>query len=61
VFCLDNRCLQSVFNRLFEEHYAGSDTYNLHFEIQQAKSRKETPLRAGQRSVGTILITKEHQ
>jgi hypothetical protein len=25
-------------NRLFGEHYAGSDTYNLHFEIQQAKS-----------------------
>lgn len=23
-------------NRLLGEHYAGSDTYNLHFEIQQA-------------------------
>jgi hypothetical protein len=23
-------------NRLFGEHYAGSDTDNLHFEIQQA-------------------------
>ncbi len=59
VFCLDNRCQQSVFNRLFEEHYAGSDSYNLHFEIQQAKSRHELPLRAGQRSVGTILMTRE--
>jgi hypothetical protein len=60
VFCLDNRCQQSVFNRLFEEHYAGSDGYSLHFEIQQAKSRHEEPLRAGQRSVGTILMTREY-
>ncbi len=61
VFCLDNRCQQSVFNRLFERDYAGSDSYNLHFEIQQSKSRHETPLRAGQRSVGTILMTREAQ
>jgi hypothetical protein len=59
VFCLDNRCQQSVFNRLFEEHYADSDAYNLHFEIQQSKSRHEVPLRAGKRSVGTILMTRE--
>jgi hypothetical protein len=61
IFCLDNRCQQSVFNSLFERDYAGSDTYNLHFEIQQVKSRHEKPLRAGQRSVGTILMTKEQQ
>lgn len=59
VFCLDNRCQQSVFNRLFEESYAGADGYSLHFEIQQAKSRHELPLRAGKRSVGTILMTRE--
>ncbi len=59
VFCLDNRCQLSVFNRLFEEHYAGTDEFSLHFEIQQAKSRHEEPLRAGQRSVGTILMTRE--
>ena len=61
VFCLDNRCQQSVFNLLFEKDYAGSDSYHLHFEIQQAKSRHEKPLRAGQRSVGKILMTKEQQ
>jgi hypothetical protein len=59
VFCLDNRCQQSVFNRLFEEHYASSEAYSLHFEIQQSKSRHEVPLRAGKRSVGTILVTRE--
>ena len=59
VFCLDNRCQQSVFNSLFEENYAGSSVYNLHFEIQQVKSRHEVPLRAGKRSVGTILMTRE--
>jgi hypothetical protein len=59
VFCLDNRCQQSVFNSLFEENYAGDSMYNLHFEIQQAKSRHEVPLRAGKRSVGTILMTRE--
>lgn len=61
VFCLDNRCQQSVFNHQFEKDYAGSSTYHLHFEIQQAKSRHEKPLRAGQRSVGKILMTKEQQ
>jgi len=61
VFCLDNHCQQSVFNRLFEKDYAGSETYHLHFEIQQSKSRHEKPLRAGQRSVGKILMTKEQQ
>jgi hypothetical protein len=59
VFCLDNRCQQSVFNSLFEENYAGDSTYNLHFEIQQSKSRHEVPVRAGKRSVGTILMTRE--
>ncbi len=61
VFSLENRCQQSVFNRLFEDHYAGSDEYSLQLrEIQQAeKSRHEEPLRAGQRSVGTILMTRE--
>jgi len=63
VFCLDNHCQQSVFNRLFEENYPGSDGYSLHFEIQQVKSRvrsrDEIPLRAGKRSVGTILMTRE--
>jgi hypothetical protein len=58
VFCLDNSCQPSVFNRLFEEHYAGSNIYSLHFEIQQWKSRHAEPLRAGQRSVGTILMTR---
>ncbi len=57
VFCLDNRCQKSVFDKLFEENYAGGDGYELHFEIQQAKSRHELPLRAGKRSVGTILMT----
>jgi hypothetical protein len=59
MFSLDNRCQHSVFNRLFEKHYADSDGYYLHFEIQQSKSRHELPLRAGKRSVGTILMTRE--
>jgi hypothetical protein len=63
VFCLDNHCQHSVFNRLFEENYRGSDAYSLHFEIQQVKSRvkspDQVPLRAGRRSVGTILMIRE--
>jgi hypothetical protein len=59
VFCLDNHCQYGVFNHLLEEHYAGSDIYSLHFEIQQAKSRHEKPVRVGRRSVGTILMVRE--
>jgi len=29
VFCLDNRCQESVFSRLMEEHYTGSDEFEL--------------------------------
>lgn len=58
VFCLDNNCQKSVFNRLFEEYYAGSNIYSLHYEIQQSMSRHEEPLRAGKRAVGTILMRK---
>jgi hypothetical protein len=59
VFCLDNRCQRSVFNKLFEENYVGDDAYKLHFESQQRKPpRHEEALRAGQRYVGSVLITR---
>jgi hypothetical protein len=58
VFCLDNRCQQSVFNTLFKEKYTGDDVYKLHFEIQQQKPRHEEPVRAGKRAIGSVLITR---
>jgi hypothetical protein len=58
IFCYDNRCQLSVFNRLFDESYSRSSDYKLQLEIQRQKPQHELPIRAGQRNIGTVRVVK---
>lgn len=58
VFCFDNRCQETVFDRLMEEHYTGSDQYDLTLEIQRQHGQHERPLRVGGRNIGLVRVIK---
>lgn len=58
VFCYENRCQPSVFNKLFDKYYTGSKKFRLHLEIQRSKPRNEKSLLAGKRKIGTVRVTK---
>ncbi|HEV7373544.1 MAG TPA: hypothetical protein VGN95_02415 [Pyrinomonadaceae bacterium] len=59
VFCFDNRCQDSVFDRLMDEHYIGSDQYDLTLEIQRQHGQFERPLRVGGRNIGLVRVLKK--
>lgn len=59
LFCVDNRCQRSTFDRLFAEHYLGQGQYRLHLEIQRSKPQHEPVLRAGDRNIGSIRVVKQ--
>ena len=58
VFCYENRCQPSIFNKLFDKYYTGSKEFRLHLEIQRSKPRNEESLLAGKRKIGTVRVTK---
>lgn len=58
VFCLENRCQPSVFNKLFGESYTGSGEYELQLEIQRQKPQHEESLRANNRNVGAVRVVR---
>lgn len=58
VFCLDNACQQSVFDRLVSENYAGSDEYELNMEIFRKSGQHNRPIRIGNRNIGLIRVVK---
>jgi hypothetical protein len=59
-FCLESGCQPSTFDKLFEEQYARDDArYEVHTEIQQQRPRHGTSLRAGNRNIGLVLISKK--
>ncbi|MGH9908888.1 MAG: hypothetical protein ACRD8U_25290, partial [Pyrinomonadaceae bacterium] len=58
VFCFANRCQESVFDRLMEEHYTGSEQYDLTLEIQR-HGQYERPLRVGKRNIGLVRVVKK--
>jgi len=58
VFCYDNRCQMSVFDKLFDQDYSGSDEFRLHMEIQRQKLQHESPVRAGNRNIGTVRVVR---
>jgi len=58
VFCYENRCQPSIFNRLFGKNYTGSDELKIHLEIQRTKPLNEEPLVAGKRKIGTVRVTR---
>lgn len=58
VFCYENRCQMSVFDRLFDQDFSQSEEYKLHLEIQRQKPQHETPVRAGNRNIGTVRVAK---
>jgi hypothetical protein len=59
VFCFDNRCQESVFDRLMEEHYTGSDEFDLTLEIQRQRGQYDRPLRVGNRNIGLVRVVKK--
>ena len=58
IFCFDNKCQPTVFDRLFDQSYSGSDEYQLHLELQRQKPQHETALRAGNRNIGSVRVSK---
>jgi len=58
VFCYDNCCQQSVFDRLVSEHYVGSDEYELNMEIFRKSGQHNRPIRIGNRNIGLIRVLK---
>jgi hypothetical protein len=58
VFCFDNLCQDSVFDRLMEEHYTGSEEYDLQLEIHRQKGQYDRPLRIGNRNIGLVRIVR---
>lgn len=59
VFCVDNRCQKSAFNRVFAENYLGSNEHRLHLEIQRNKPQHEEVVRAGDRNIGSVRVLKQ--
>jgi hypothetical protein len=58
VFCFDQRCQLSVFDRLFDRDSGGGDAFKLHLEIQRQKPQHESPVRAGNRNIGAVRVVK---
>ena len=58
VFCFDNSCQPSVFDRLFSESYGGTADYKLQLEIQRSKPQHEQPVRAGNRNIGSVRVVR---
>jgi hypothetical protein len=59
VFCFDNKCQESVFDKLMEENYTGSDQYELTLEIQRQRGQYDRPLRVGNRNIGLVRVLKK--
>ena len=58
-FCFEHRCAPAVFDRLFEEHYNGSDVYEIGKDFPpRNKPQHENPLVLGGRQIGLIRMAK---
>jgi hypothetical protein len=60
IFCYDNRCQESVFDRLVSEQYGGSDDYELNMEIFRESGRHNRPIRIGTRNIGLIRVVRRN-
>lgn len=58
VFCFDNKCQPSVFDKIFATTYSGSAEYQLQLEIQRQKPQHEEPLRANNRNIGLLRVVR---
>jgi hypothetical protein len=47
-----------VFNNLFDQDFSQSQDFKLHLEIQRQKLQHESPVRAGNRNIGTVRVVK---
>ena len=59
VFCYEQRCQESVFDRLMEKYYVGSAEFDLQMDIQRQKTQHDRPLRVGNRNIGLIRVVKK--
>jgi hypothetical protein len=58
VFCYDNACQESVFDRLVSEHYVGSENYELNMEVYRKGGQHNRPIRIGNRNIGLIRVVR---
>jgi hypothetical protein len=58
VFCFDNSCQETVFDRLVAEHYVGSAEFELNMEIYRKSGQHDKPIRIGNRNIGLIRVVK---
>jgi hypothetical protein len=58
VFCYDNSCQETVFDRLVAEHYIGSPEFELNMEIYRKSGQHDRPIRIGNRNIGLIRVVK---
>ena len=58
VFCFDNKCQPSVFDKLFADSASGSPEYKLQLEIQRQKPQHENTLRANNRNIGSVRVVR---
>lgn len=59
IFCYDNRCQESVFDRLVSEYYVGSEDYELNMEIYRKSGQHDRPIRIGNRNIGLVRVIKK--
>ncbi|MGO8989959.1 MAG: hypothetical protein ACLQGU_11955 [bacterium] len=60
VFCHEQKCQPTVFDRLLDEHSMGSNNYILQMEtLRQKLARHEQPIRVGSRSIGSIRVIQK--
>jgi hypothetical protein len=58
VFCYENACQESVFDRLVSEYYVGSEEYELNMEIYRRSGQHDRPIRIGNRNIGLLRVIK---
>jgi hypothetical protein len=61
VFCFDNKCQPSVFDKLFGDSASGSVEYKLQLEVQRQKPQHENTLRANNRNIGSVRVVRRYR
>lgn len=59
LFCYENWCQESVFDRLFSEYYVGSEDYELNMEIYRKGRQHDRPIRIGNRNIGLVRVIRK--
>ena len=58
VFCFDNKCQPSVFDKLFGDSASGSVEISCSLNFQRQKPQHENTLRANNRNIGSVRVVR---